>query len=288
MLLLTDRLEHGGAETHILTLAQALQAKGLSVTVASSGGALVPSLQEFAITHVTLPPCRLIHVLRIRRQLMRLCRKEHFFCIHAHARLPAFAAHRVAKRLTIPFVTTVHARFGIDPIRRRLSRWGDRTIAVSEDLKQYLCEEYGVFSDRVRVIPNGMPLSSHIPPDSDKPRLVFCSRLDEDCAAVALLLCRIAPRLRTLFPSLEILFIGGGNALPTLQCHIDAVHQASLASGSPFMTCVGSVTQPITQLRSQDIFIGVSRAALEAMSVGIPVILAGNEGFLGILDTDKL
>ena len=33
-----------------------------------------------------------------------------------------------------------------------------------------------------------------------------------------------------------------------------------------------------------DIFIGVSRAALEAMAAGKPVIIAGNEGYIGIFN----
>ena len=37
-----------------------------------------------------------------------------------------------------------------------------------------------------------------------------------------------------------------------------------------------------------DIFIGVSRAALEAMSAEKPVIVAGNEGYIGIFSEDKL
>lgn len=37
-----------------------------------------------------------------------------------------------------------------------------------------------------------------------------------------------------------------------------------------------------------DIFVGVSRAALEAMSAEKPVIVAGNEGYIGIFNNDKL
>ena len=40
ILILTDKLSLGGAETHILTLCSGLEALGHSVTVISSGGAL--------------------------------------------------------------------------------------------------------------------------------------------------------------------------------------------------------------------------------------------------------
>lgn len=279
-------MEDGGAQTHILTLAKSLLLRGYSVTVASSGGRLTEQLCALKIPHVTLPPCRLSHLPQTRRILGILCRRKPFDCIHAHARFPALAANRIARRYNIPMVVTAHAHFRVDPIRRFLSRWGTRTIAVSEDLRQYLCEEYGVGTERITVIPNGIECPTQaILPRSDKPRLVFCSRLDRDCSDVAFLLCRIAMRLRATFPTLEILFIGGGSELEKLKHEISNVHKLCQ---TPFLFCTGSVAQPITHMRPSDVFVGVSRAALEAMSVGVPVILAGNEGFLGILHEDKL
>ena len=40
-------------------------------------------------------------------------------------------------------------------------------------------------------------------------------------------------------------------------------------------------------IASGDIFVGASRAALEAMSVGKPTIVCGNEGYIGIFDESK-
>ena len=37
-----------------------------------------------------------------------------------------------------------------------------------------------------------------------------------------------------------------------------------------------------------DVFVGVSRAALEAMAAEKPVIVAGNEGYIGLFGEDKL
>jgi polysaccharide pyruvyl transferase CsaB len=45
----------------------------------------------------------------------------------------------------------------------------------------------------------------------------------------------------------------------------------------------GNVSDSAQLLKNADVFVGVSRAALEAMSCGIPVVLAGDEGFLGVL-----
>jgi polysaccharide pyruvyl transferase CsaB len=45
---------------------------------------------------------------------------------------------------------------------------------------------------------------------------------------------------------------------------------------------LGQKEDVLPYLQEADLFVGVSRAALEAMSCGIPVILSGNEGYLGL------
>ena len=55
ILLLTDRLDRGGAETHIVTLSAAIKRLGHSLLVVSSGGALKSELLRQGIAHLTLP-----------------------------------------------------------------------------------------------------------------------------------------------------------------------------------------------------------------------------------------
>ena len=45
----------GGAETHIIELCRALDARGIQVSVASSGGALVSELEKSGIRHIYAP-----------------------------------------------------------------------------------------------------------------------------------------------------------------------------------------------------------------------------------------
>ena len=284
LLLLIDRMDRGGAETHLCDLATALAEKGHRVTVMSSGGALVERLAERGVSHRALPMRRsrpfslLVSYLRLRRWIKR----GHWDLIHAHARLPAFLAAPIAKRCGVPFVTTVHARFRAKGILGRLSRWGERSIAVGEDLKQYLCEVYGMDSERIRVIPNGIDTDRFCPKPTavgERRRVLFLSRLDEDCSRVASLLIAIAPAVRKRFPDAEILLAGGGNAYESLK---EKAENLNREAPYPMVTLTGWVERPEDLLRSADVFVGVSRAALEAMACGIPTVLAGDEGFLGI------
>lgn len=280
LLIITSVLNCGGAETHVVTLARALRQQGHAVTVASAGGKLAEALKDDGIPHHTLPLHSCLHLPSARRRLKQLLQKKSFTLIHTHSRLASFVASPLARRQGIPLVTTVHARFRATPLLRKFSRWGASPIAVSEDLKQYLCETYHIPPDRVTVIPNGIePPPPSAQPPADKPRLIFCSRLDADCARGALLLCQIAPRLRERFPDLELLLVGGGTEFSTLQRIANKVNEAMKDT---VIRCVGAHSSPISLFPTARAVIGVSRVALEAMATGTPVILAGNEGFLGI------
>lgn len=287
VLMLTTSMHRGGAETHILTLAKALTARGHTVVVASAGGSLTDALREAGIPHETLPLDKPLRLQRARVLLRRLLQKHAPDLIHAHARLPALTARSLAKRRGIPLVVTAHARFRVNPLLRRLSVWGTRSIAVSEDLHQYLREEYQIPAHRVTVIPNGVeaPARRAIFSRGDQLRLAFCSRLDDDCSEGAFLLCRVALRLREQFSHLTILLIGGGNRLPSLRQAAEAVNRQA---GAPFVVCTGHADKPMEAFLSVDAVVGVSRVALEAMAVGVPVILGGNEGFLGVLTPERL
>ena len=284
ILLLTDKMDIGGAETHVFSLARELRRTGNRVAVASSGGALARSL---GLPHYTLPldkkdPASLVFCYF---RLIRIVKSGGFDRIHSHARLPSLLGYLVAKKLGIRFICTAHAFFGISPLRRVLSRWGDATVAVSEDLKQYLIEGYALSPENITVIPNGVDIDLFSPADTglSAPVVAFLSRLDGDCALGAYLLCDIAPRLARRFPDLRIAIGGGGDALVFVRERAEAVNSTL---GFECVRVVGEVSDSSAFLRSASVFVGVSRAAIEAGLCGLPVILCGNEGYLGRL-TDE-
>ena len=52
ILMLTDKMEAGGAETHIETLALALTARGHDVTVLSAGGRIADRLEAAGVKQI--------------------------------------------------------------------------------------------------------------------------------------------------------------------------------------------------------------------------------------------
>lgn len=280
ILLVIDQLGIGGAESHVLQLARGLAALGEDVTLAS-GGSPPPKLCHLSLP---LPSHNPLKLLRAKQKLCRLLRTEHFDIVHAHARIPALLIKGCQKYGSAPIVTA-HAHFRVDPLLSRICYWGTHTIAVSDDLGNYLVQAYRLPHRQISVIPNGIDMKLFSPaPEKrhpDRLTLVFASRLDRDCSLGAELLCQLAPTLRKKHPRLLILLAGGGEAFPRVS---QLAARANAQIGSETVKALGNVLDMPSLLQSADVFVGVSRAAIEAAACGCAVVLCGNEGFLGVLD----
>ena len=200
--------------------------------------------------------------------------------------MAAYIGERLSVSAHIPLVTTAHARFSISPIKKYMSRWGYYVIAVSEDIADELRSSYRISAQRIRPIPNGIDTERFSPQGRRSgSRVLFVSRLDPDSSRAAYSLCRIAGRLLDKYRDIEIDIIGGGEEYSAL-CALGAAVNRSL--GREVLRFLGSRTDVERYMAESDIFVGVSRAALEAMSCGLPTVLAGKEGFLGELGREEL
>ena len=291
ILLLIDSLSVGGAETHVYDLARELKALGHSVTVASAGGELARRICKCGVRHIKIRFFTRGVILGVIDyfRLRSLVKRERFDIIHAHSRRAAFIGERTARRARIPFVTTAHAKFSVSPIKKYMSRWGYYVSAVSEDIAAYLCEEYSISPERIRIIQNGVD-TSHFAPISEErerygKRIVFVSRLDADCSEAAYLLCRMAERFSLRYGKIKISIVGGGSeygALSLLAAHMNKI------LGYSAIELLGSIADVRGVLSGADVFVGVSRAAIEAMSTGINTVIAGNEGFFGVVTHENI
>ncbi|MBP3918318.1 MAG: polysaccharide pyruvyl transferase CsaB [Clostridia bacterium] len=298
ILMTTMKMDIGGAETHILELAKALVRRGHRVTVASAGGMFVPEFQAAGIVHVMAPlhTRRPDQVLRAASILRRLIRDGGFDIVHAHARIPALLCHLLCRQYHVRFVTTAHLNFHVNFLWKLLSRWGERTIAVSDDIKQYLIDDYHICADNISVTINGINTDTYTPDldassvmeefglTKEKHRIVCVSRMDADRSEAAVQLADIAPQLYAFDPKTEILLVGEGNDFARVKAH---AQKANAAVGFPMVRLTGARTDINRLIAAGEVFVGVSRAALEAMAMAKPVVLAGNQGYLGIFTKDK-
>ena len=299
VLMATMQLDIGGAETHIVELSKALARRGVEVFVVSNGGAYVSELESAGIKHFQAP----LHsksVSDMRKaygKLERIILDNHIDVVHAHARIPGFLCGRLQKKYKFRFVTTAHWVFDTRFPLNLLTNWGDRSLAVSDDIKKYLVDNYNCKPDNIRVTINGVDMEkfsenvdfSDVAKEfdfgKDKTRIVYVSRMDVDRSFAAHKLIEAVPDLCKKIDNLEVVVVGGGN-------DFEAVNMEATAMNTKMGRKVVITTNGRTDINkfvaSGDMFVGVSRAALEAMACRKPAIIAGNEGYIGIFDEDKL
>lgn len=299
ILLVTMGMGIGGAETHILELAKELKRRGNQVYVASNGGKYTEELEACGIETIWAPlhnknPWNMLKSYRI---LKKKIKEKKIELVHSHTRISSFICGRLKKSMHFPFVTSAHWTFKVTPLLKRMTDWGDNVIAVSEDIKQYLIDNYHVPAENIIVTVNGIDtqkFSKEVDSTSiveelkltkDSRKIVSISRLDESRALIARQLIEIAKDLDKEIANLEIVIVGSGDVFEELQEKAKAVNEEL---GRNLIIMTGARTDINRFAALGEIFVGVSRSALEAMACGVPTIVAGNEGYLGIFDEGKL
>ena len=299
ILMATMGLEIGGAETHIVELSKELKRRGYDVIVVSNGGVYEKELEEAGIRCLWAPMHRRapVPMLQSLLRLRKIIKEEQPDMVHAHARIPGFLCGILHKVMKFPFVTTAHWVFDTGGALRFLTNWGQRTIAVSDDIKTYLWDNYQIPGENVTVTINGIDTDKFSPEisggkvrkelgiPSDALCLASVSRLDDSRAFAARCLIDIAPRLAQAHPGLHLIIAGSGDVYDELKAKADAVNRQV---GYEMLHLPGARTDINEIVAAGDVFVGVSRAALEAMAGGKAVIIAGNEGYHGIFTPDKL
>ncbi|MCL2399322.1 MAG: polysaccharide pyruvyl transferase CsaB [Defluviitaleaceae bacterium] len=288
-------MEIGGAETHVLELCKSLQKKGMKVYVASNGGAYEPELVACGVVHYKVPlhNKRPFNIIGAYRTLKKIIIENDIRLVHAHARIPAFLCGFLQRKLNFRFVTTAHWVFTTKFPYNLLSNWGEKSLAVSEDIKDYLVRHYRVPKDDIYVTINGVDTDKFSPSatmvdgdfSGESPRIMSISRLDKDRSLAAHLLIEAAPILIKLYPNVAIYLVGSGNDYDNIQLKAEAMN-ARLNKDVIKMT--GPQVDIHRWLAMTDIFVGASRAVLEAMAVSKPVVASGNEGYMGLINEENL
>ena len=299
ILMTTMSLDIGGAETHIAELCRALAQDGYAVTVASAGGVYEELLRCAGVRHVALPLAgkRPKQVLAAYRGLYRLIREEKFDVVHAHARIPAFICGILAKRLHFRFVTTAHGTFSVAPPWKLISNWGEKTLAVSYDIKDYLIRNYHLPHDNIALTVNGIDTRRFCPegaaedvvrefslPASDH-RVLYVARLDRFYSVGIRSLLLAAESLSRTFADFQLVIVGDGDDAEAIRAEADRINAAARR---PVVTMTGRRTDVEKFCAWAQVAVGVSRSILEAMSAGCLAVLSGAQGALGILDASTL
>lgn len=231
-------------------------------------------------------------------KMVDVVKHEHLDLLHVHYAIPhasaAFMARQILKSqgILIPFVTTLHGTditlVGKDPSFEPVITFclneSDAVTAVSESLKKDTYTHFST-SKKISVIPNFIPVSEEKVSVDQKIRMRY-SKIDEP------ILChisnfrkvkrvedvmRVFAKVNAVKPS-NLLLVGDGPERFLIE---ELCRELDLCTRVKFL---GKIQDPSLVLELADLFILPSEtesfglAALEAMSVGVPVISSNTGG----------
>jgi glycosyltransferase involved in cell wall biosynthesis len=137
-------LNSGGVERGTLEVADYLVKRGHKAVVVSNGGRLVGQLEESGARHVAMPVHRkALGSLFQVKPFRKLLEQEKPDILHIRSRVPgwiAYLAWRKMDKATRPrLVSTVHGFYSVNRYSAVMAK-GERVIAVSESIKEYIKE----------------------------------------------------------------------------------------------------------------------------------------------------
>lgn len=173
----------GGAEQGCIDVAAGLVKAGAKAIVVSHGGMRVPELQRLGVTHIDLPvdskkPTTMyFNIGRLRR----LIRDHQVDIVHARSRAPAWSCLKACEGTSAHFMTTCHAPYNIhdNSIKRFYNSSivrGERVIAISNFVAEYLKKNYDVDPGIIRTVHRGIPVERFTPANTSPERMMKLSR----------------------------------------------------------------------------------------------------------------
>jgi glycosyltransferase involved in cell wall biosynthesis len=157
---LVPALETGGVERSTLEVGAALAAAGHRSVVVSAGGRLVQRLLAEGSEHIQRNiGAKSLLSLRHIAGLRNLFNELKPDIVHARSRLPAWLAHFALKNAppSMHFVTTAHGLNTPGRYSAIMTR-GERVIAVSHTVRDFLITHYEIDPERIVVIPRGIDM----------------------------------------------------------------------------------------------------------------------------------
>jgi glycosyltransferase involved in cell wall biosynthesis len=154
-------LEVGGVERGTLEIADGLVRSGHRSIVISQGGRLVEKLLSQGSEHIEWSiGKKSLFTLRHIKQLKNLLRNTPVDILHARSRLPAWICYLAWKSMhendRPKFITTVHGPYSVNAYSKIMTK-GEKIIAVSKFINDYISTNYNdVPQEKISVIHRGI------------------------------------------------------------------------------------------------------------------------------------
>lgn len=306
---LLPELNSGGVERGTLEIARALVAEGHESLVISNGGRLVAQLETEGSTHLQLP----IHKKAVSslwqiRPLRKLIQQHKPDIVHVRSRVPAWLTHFALKGIPAHqrphLISTVHGFYSINRYSQIMTQ-AEKVIAVSDSVVKYITDNYKNCppQDIIRIY-RGIDPSAF--PHGYQPSAAWLNQTYKDFPELEnkFLIClpgritrlkghetllELMGKLLAQYPQLHAVVVGGAD--PKKAAYLKELEETiSTKAMTKYITFVGHRSDIREWLAFSDVVLSLSnqaetfgRTALEALSVGTPVIGWNRGGVAEIL-----
>ena len=155
----------GGAEQSCVDIVAGLTERGYRALVVSAGGSRIAEVERLGGKHFihSVNSKNPFVILKNAVWLAKFIRDKKVDVVHARSRAPAWSAWLASRMTGRHFVTTFHAAYKFSNSFKRFYNLvmarGDRIIAVSRFIAEYITCSYDVDPDKIRVIFRGIDLT---------------------------------------------------------------------------------------------------------------------------------
>jgi glycosyltransferase involved in cell wall biosynthesis len=303
-------LNAGGVEQGVIDLNAAIVKAGGKSVVISSGGSRVHEIAKGGGTHIQLPvqSKNPLTVASNIRRLRKVIREYNVDVVHACSRAPAWSAARAVQGTSAHLVTSCHAAHALGGVLKRLYNSsitkGERVIAVSHFLADYLEQNYKTDPNIIRVIHRGVAIEKFHPNSVTPERLIRLSkemRIPEGAAVILVpgRLSRVKGHM-FLLDALEklqrkdvfCLFLGSDIGNENYRRELDS-YIASKELGSQVRIVPGSDDMPAAYMMATVVAApslvpeGFGRVPVEAQAMGRPVVATDHGGMRETIVRDE-
>ncbi len=171
-------LSAGGAEQGCIDIAAELVRSGAEAIVVSHGGNRLHELARAGAIHIDLPVHSKNPIVMWRNitRLRKIIKKYNVDIVHARSRAPAWSAMQACRGTDARYMTTCHAPYNFEGKAKKfynssISR-GERIIAISHYVADYLRKHYNTDPRNIRVIHRGVALEKFHPTSVTPERMI--------------------------------------------------------------------------------------------------------------------
>jgi glycosyltransferase involved in cell wall biosynthesis len=299
ILFLANHLNVGGISSYLLTLAGGLKQKGHQLYLASAGGDLEDRFIRAGII-LLRAPLKTKNEISLKIffsfwKLKKAMREYEIDLIHSHSRTTQVLGSLLGYFSAKPHIFTCHGFFKPKLPRRICGCWGQKVIAISQQVKEHLVSDFKLNPDKISVIHNGIDTKEF---GDNSARIDARKKFGVSEGFLLGMIARLSdvkghkyliqamPEILKIFPEAKLLIVGQGRLEPVLTRQ---VQDLGLKEKVIF---VPEAKQTKEILAALDVFVmpslqeGLGLALMEAMAQGLAVV-GSSVGGIKTLIQDK-